>query len=207
LLSLKDGGNAEELKGARESLPPSLEHFYVLSPLHHRVDNLRKCIHSLEAQSVIVFMNHSKRLKDTEFKLTARGIETGTLSGDLGKQERSSVLGAFRSGKLRVLVVSEVGARGLDIPACDLVINLELPTDGTHYAHRAGRTGRLGRKGTVVSICETSEEFVLEKFGRQLGITIPRVDLIGGKFSLWKKPPPQKQHTSTRAKELEKTEV
>lgn len=93
---MKDGRSTAELKGARESLPPNLEHFYVTCPLHHRVDNLRKCIHALEAQSIIVFMNHSKRLKDTEFKLTARGLEAGTLSGDLGKQERSSVLGAFR---------------------------------------------------------------------------------------------------------------
>ncbi|CAM6117804.1 unnamed protein product [Calypogeia fissa] len=203
----EDGGNASELKGARESLPPNLEHFYLISQLQHRVDNLRKCIHTLEAQSVIVFMNHSKRLKDTEFKLTARGINAGTLSGDLGKQERASVLGAFRSGKLRVLVVSEVGARGLDIPACDLVINLELPTDGTHYAHRAGRTGRLGRPGTIVSICEAPEEFVLEKFGRQLGITIPRVDLFEGKFSLWKKATPQKQPTKNPSKELENINV
>lgn len=85
------------------------------------------------------------------------------------------------------------------------MINLELPTDGTHYAHRAGRTGRLGRQGTVVSICEAPEEFVMQKFERQLGITIPRVDLFEGKFSLWKKATPQ--HTKNRSKELENVEV
>lgn len=104
-------------------------------------------------------------------------------------------------------MVSEVGARGLDIPACDLVINLELPTDGTHYAHRAGRTGRLGRPGTVVSICEGAEEFVLQKFERQLGIAIPRVDLFEGKFELWKKPVPFKQQAKSKSKSKELEDV
>ncbi|KAL3678012.1 hypothetical protein R1sor_020968 [Riccia sorocarpa] len=184
----KEEGNSAELEGARESLPPNLEHFYLVSPMHHRVDFLRKCIHALDAQSVIVFMNHSKRLKDTEYKLSARGIAAGSLHGELGKLERANILNAFRNGKLRVLVVSEVGARGLDVPACDLVVNLELPTDGSHYAHRGGRTGRLGRKGTVISICEGSEEFVIEKFEKQLGISVRRCDVFEGKLVLWKKP-------------------
>ncbi|BFI28121.1 protein MpISE1 [Marchantia polymorpha subsp. ruderalis] len=184
----KDEAQSADLKGARESLPPNLEHFYLLSPLHHRVDFLRKCIHALDSQSVIVFMNHSKRLKDTEYKLVARGIAAGSLHGELGKLERQNILNAFRNGKLRVLVVSEVGARGLDIPGCDLVVNLELPTDGSHYAHRGGRTGRLGRRGTVINICEGSEEFVIEKFEKQLGISIRRCDIFDSKLEHWKKP-------------------
>lgn len=84
--------------------------------------------------------------------------------------------------------MSEVGARGLDIPGCDLVVNLELPTDGSHYAHRGGRTGRLGRRGTVINICEGSEEFVIEKFEKQLGISIRRCDIFDSKLELWKKP-------------------
>ena len=88
----------------------------------------------------------------------------------------------FRDGKLRVLVVSEVGARGLDVLECDLVVNLELPTDASHYAHRAGRTGRLGRGGTVITICEEPEAFVLEKFGRHLGIDVPRAEVVEGRL-------------------------
>ncbi len=59
------------------------------------------------------------------------------------------------TGKYRVLLVSDVAARGLDIPECDAVFHLELPSDAAHYAHRAGRTGRAGRSGIVVSL--TSE--------------------------------------------------
>lgn len=107
---------------------------------------------------------------------------TGTLHGDMNKLERASILTSFRNGKLRILVTSEVGARGLDIPICELVVNLELPTDGSHYAHRGGRTGRLGRKGTVISICEAREEFVLKKFERQLGLSITRRQFLEGKL-------------------------
>lgn len=67
-----------DLQGARESMPPNLEHFYVVAPLRHHVDILRKSIHALEARSVIVFLNHSRRLKDVQFKLEARGLTAGT---------------------------------------------------------------------------------------------------------------------------------
>eukprot|EP00250_Pteridium_aquilinum_P021777 c25220_g2_i1 orf=550-2379(-) len=171
---------SEDVKGVKESMPPSLQHFFAVSQLQHRVDTARKCIHAVGAKSVIVFMNHPRRLKDAVFKLEARGITAAALHGELGKLERTNTLAAFRNGKIRVLVTSEVGARGIDIPECDLVVNLELPTDMTHYAHRAGRTGRLGRKGTVVTICEESEAFVIRKFERQLSINIEECEFVKG---------------------------
>ena len=61
------------------------------------------------------------------------------------------MLREFANGTLRALVVSDVAARGLDLPGCDAVINLELPSDAAHYAHRAGRTGRAGRSGIGLS--------------------------------------------------------
>ncbi len=180
--SSSDSSSSADLQGARESLPPNLDHSYVIAPLRHHVDILRKCIHALNARSVIVFMNHSRRLRDVEFKLQARGISAGTLHGELNKMERANILTSFRNGKLRVLLTSEVGARGLDVPNCDLAVNLELPTDGAHYAHRGGRSGRLGRKGTVVSVCEAAEEFVMKKFERQLDISITKMELSEGRL-------------------------
>jgi superfamily II DNA/RNA helicase len=79
------------------------------------------------------------------YKLEAHGMPVGCLSGDMGKEARAAALRDFRRGRFRALVVSDVAARGLDLPDCDAVINLELPSDAAHYAHRAGRTGRAGR--------------------------------------------------------------
>jgi len=197
--------SSPDLQGARESMPPNLEHVYVVAPLRHHVDILRKSIHALEARSVIVFLNHSRRLKDVQFKLEARGLTAGSLHGELNKMERANILNSFRNGKLRILVTSEVGARGLDIPSCDLVVNLELPTDGSHYAHRGGRTGRLGRKGTVISVCEAREEFVLSKFERQLDISIARNEVLDGKIVKYAKqgnPGPNSNRSVRRSPEL-----
>lgn len=87
---------------------------------------------------------------------------------------------------MRVLVTNELSARGLDVADCDLVVNLDLPTDSIHYAHRAGRTGRLGRKGTVVTICEEPEVFVVKKLQKQLGVPIPACEFTEGKLVVTK---------------------
>lgn len=113
------------------------------------MDQLRRAIHALDAQRALVFLNFGRRLDDTASKLSARGMPVGALHGELTKGERAAVLSRFRAGELRALLVTDLAARGLDVPECDAVFNLELPTDGTHYAHRAGRTGRLGRPGIV----------------------------------------------------------
>lgn len=165
-----------------QSLPPSLKHYYSVTRIQHKVDMLRRCIHALEAKCVIAFMNHTKQLKDAVFKLEARGMKAAELHGDLGKLARSSILKRFRHGDVRVLLTNELSARGLDIPECDLVVNIDLPTDSIHYAHRAGRTGRLGRTGTVVTICEEREVFVVKRMQKQLGVSIQSCEFTEGKL-------------------------
>ncbi|GAB2224603.1 hypothetical protein Droror1_Dr00005365 [Drosera rotundifolia] len=177
----------QQAQAASEGLPPNLKHFYCITKLQHKVDALRRCVHALDAQSVIVFMNHNRQLKDTVFKLQARGMNAAELHGDLSKLSRSTVLKKFKNGECRVLVTNELAARGLDVAECDLVVNLDLPTDSTHYAHRAGRTGRLGRKGIVVTICEQPEVFVVKKLERQLGVPIQACDFVEGKLLVTEK--------------------
>ncbi|KAK9276601.1 hypothetical protein L1049_006136 [Liquidambar formosana] len=173
-----------QTQAAVASLPPVLKHYYCVTKLQHKVDTLRRCVHALDAKSVIAFMNHSKRLKDAVFKLEARGMKAAELHGDLGKLARSTTLKKFKNGEVRVLVTNELSARGLDVSECDLVVNLDLPTDSIHYAHRAGRTGRLGRKGNVVTICEESEVFVVKKLQKQLGVPIKVCEFTEGKLAV-----------------------
>ncbi|XP_068646993.1 DEAD-box ATP-dependent RNA helicase 47A-like [Aristolochia californica] len=186
LTTASESSSGSASHGAIKSLPPALEHYYCVAKAQHKVDALRRCIHALEAKSVIVFMNHTKRLKDAVFKLEARGIEAAELHGDLGKLGRSTTLKKFKQGEVRVLVTNELSARGLDVAECDLVVNLELPNDSIHYAHRAGRTGRLGRKGSVVTICEEPEVFVVKKLRRQLEVAIRACEFTEGKLVIKK---------------------
>lgn len=171
-------------QGAIDSLPPALKHYYSITKGQHKVDTLRRCIYALDAKTVIAFMNNTKPLKDAVFKLEARGMKAAELHGDLGKLARSTTLKKFKNGEIRVLLTNELSARGLDVPECDLVVNLDLPTDSIHYAHRAGRTGRLGREGSVVTICGETEEFVVKKLRRQLGISIKPCEIKDGKLTV-----------------------
>lgn len=176
------GSDLQQSNAVSESLPPSLNHYYCVSRLQHKVDTVRRCVHALDAKTVIVFMNHTRQLKDAVFKLQARGLVAEELHGDLGKLSRSTILKKFKKGDIRVLVTNELSARGLDVSNCDLVVNVDLPTDSVHYAHRAGRTGRLGRKGSVVTICEESEVFVVRKLQRQLGVPIQSCEFAEGRL-------------------------
>ena len=169
-------------EAVNESLPPSLKHYYCAVKGQHKVDALRRCVHAVDAKFVVVFMNNSKQIKDVVHKLEARGMKAGELHGDLGKLARSTTMKRFKDGELRVLVTNELSARGLDVAECDLVVNIDLPTDSVHYAHRAGRAGRLGRKGQVVTICEESEVFVMRKLQKQLGISISPCELSEGRL-------------------------
>ncbi|KAL4444214.1 hypothetical protein ABPG75_011951 [Micractinium tetrahymenae] len=173
------GGLGSE-DGAAASMPPHLRHHYVASAPQHKVDTLRRSIHALGVQRALVFMNFQQRLKDTEAKLAARNMPVASLHGELTKQQRQTTLAAFRRGDYRALIVSDVAARGLDIPDCDAVFHLELPTDAAHYTHRAGRTGRAGRPGTVVSLVSGGERHVVEKLERRLGVRFSEVEVRGG---------------------------
>ena len=166
------------------TLPSTLEHAWIRADRRLRTDALRRTVHALGASRALVFMNAGRRLKDTQFKLAARGMPCACLHGDLGKQAREAALADFAAGRARVLLVSDVAARGLDLPGVDAVINLELPSDAAHYAHRAGRAGRAGASGVVVSLVEPSEEFVMERLGRKLGVTIPMAQLAAGRVEV-----------------------
>ncbi|KAJ6811766.1 DEAD-box ATP-dependent RNA helicase 47B [Iris pallida] len=184
LNSVAESTSSSVTQGAIDSLPPALKHYYCVTKAQHKIDTMRRCIHALDAKAVIAFMNNTKPLKDAVFKLEGRGMKAAELHGDLGKLVRSTTMKKFKNGELRVLVTNELSARGLDVPECDLVVNLDLPTDSIHYAHRAGRTGRLGRKGNVVTICEQSEVFVVKKLRRQLGVAIQPCEFTEGKLTV-----------------------
>ena len=111
--------------------------------------------------------------QDTQIKLSARGMSVGCLHGELDKAQRQNVLARFKRGEHRALLVSDVAARGLDVPDCDAVVNLELPSGPDHYAHRAGRTGRAGRYGQTLSCMTRCEATWAEKVMHEEGTRTP----------------------------------
>lgn len=105
-----------------------------------------------EARATLVFCTTREAVKRMHGRLLERGFAAVALSGELTQAERSQALLALRDGRARVLVATDVAARGLDLPDLSLVIHAELPNNGETLLHRSGRTGRAGKKGLCVLI-------------------------------------------------------
>ena len=105
-----------------------------------------------EARAALVFCATREAVNHLNARLLERGFSAVALSGELTQHERTQALQALRDGRARVLVATDVAARGLDLPDLALVVHAELPNDGETLLHRSGRTGRAGRKGLSVLI-------------------------------------------------------
>ncbi|MUG66510.1 DEAD/DEAH box helicase [Paenibacillus campinasensis] len=161
--------------------PSSLEHYYFVSEERDKLDMLRRVVRHYNPERAIVFVNNTDDLGEVEAKLNYLGLNAAAIYGDADKLTRSRVLNAFREGRTRLLVASDVAARGLDIEGLGMVINFDPPLDAEHYTHRAGRTGRMGRSGMVISLITDRQTFIMRKFKRELGITIEERAFYAGK--------------------------
>lgn len=159
----------------------SIEHLYFVSD-RDKIDMVRRVIRHFDPARSIVFINNTADIAEVEAKMNYVGLSAGALYGDADKTTRSVTLRKFREGKIRVLVATDVAARGLDIEDLSLVVNLDPPIDSEHYVHRVGRTGRMGRNGLAVSILAPKEQFIIRKFARELGIEIAEKALYGGEL-------------------------
>ena len=126
---------------------------------------LRKILKNIDTKmkNGIIFCNRKKDVEILTNSLNKYGYESMSIHGDLEQNTRTKILNDFREEKLRLLVASDVAARGLDIQSVSHVINFDVPTQAEDYVHRIGRTGRAGREGFAISICTQNEKKYLEK--------------------------------------------
>jgi len=99
----------------------------------------------------LIFMNTKKGVDDLALEFSSMGYHVDALHGDMSQQKRDSVMNKFRNGIIRVLIATDVAARGLDVDNVDAVFNYQIPQDIEYYVHRIGRTGRAGKKGMSFS--------------------------------------------------------
>jgi ATP-dependent RNA helicase DeaD len=107
-------------------------------------------------ERTLVFVRTREETTRMADKLAADGFAAAAINGDLAQAQRTRTLAAFRSGRTRALIATDVAARGLDIPSVTMVIHVELPIDSATYVHRSGRTGRAGQKGKSVLLVPKS---------------------------------------------------
>lgn len=108
--------------------------------------------------SIIVFVKTKRSCDEMAQKLYAEGVMARAIHGDLRQQQRNRVLQAFRKKKFRVLIATDVAARGLDVPHIEHVINYDLPMNPEDFIHRIGRTGRAGAKGEALCLITPGDE-------------------------------------------------
>ncbi|MEO5805709.1 DEAD/DEAH box helicase [Devosia sp.] len=117
-------------------------------------DSLRQLIRAAgeTLTNGIVFCNRKRDVGVVAKSLSRHGFDAGELHGDMDQKSRTETLDAFRGGRLKILVASDVAARGLDIPAVSHVFNFDVPVHAEDYVHRIGRTGRAGRAGAALTL-------------------------------------------------------
>ncbi|CAI8412698.1 MAG: ATP-dependent RNA helicase DbpA [Halieaceae bacterium] len=124
---------------------------------HERDKTLLALFEHHRPRNAMVFCNTKKQCAEVARFLSDHDIEAAAIHGDLDQRERDQVLVQFANESCPVLVASDVAARGLDIPALEMVVNVELPRDADTYVHRIGRTGRAGQSGKAFSLVAPSE--------------------------------------------------
>lgn len=132
------------------------QRFYEIDP-QQRMTAVVRVLSAFRPQSCVAFCFTKQQCQELVEQLTSKGISAAALNGDLEQRDRDQVLAMFANRSLSVLVATDVAARGLDVEALDLVINVELARDPEIHVHRIGRTGRAGKQGLAVSLVAPAE--------------------------------------------------
>src|SRR5215217_2337909 len=140
----------------------TVEQFFLETPQREKTDALARVLEAERPEQAIVFVRTKIRCEQLYRTLRDRGMNVKALHGDMSQGSRDGVMLSFKSGRLPILVATDVAARGLDISSVTHVINFDVPTSRDVYVHRIGRTGRVGRSGRAIMFVEPRQKRELE---------------------------------------------
>ncbi len=138
---------------------------------------LERMIKQNPEQRFLVFVRTKVRAERVFAAMKRVGIDSLTMHGDKAQEDRLDVMEKFRSSQVRVLVATDVSARGIDIPGVQFVVNYDLPDEAENYVHRVGRTGRGMEKGVAISFCAPEEKKTLDEIQTFLGKPIQELTI------------------------------
>ena len=139
---------------------------------HQKRETLRRLIRSVDVKNAIIFCNRKREVAQLHRSLLNHGFNAVALHGDLDQPARMAALEAFRKGEAKLLIASDVAARGLDIPDVSHVFNFDVPHHADDYVHRVGRTGRAGRSGAAITIVSPADQKAVAAIEKLTGQTI-----------------------------------
>lgn len=169
------------LRTAANRVNANIEHLYLVCEERDKPVLLRKLIHALNPERALVFVHRNTRAEDVASELAFHKLAVADLHGAFDKSERKKAMDDFRGGRARILIASDLAARGLDIKGVSHVFNLDIPSASDAYLHRVGRTARAGAQGHAVSLMTEQEVRLVQRFETDLGIHMTPVRLREGK--------------------------
>jgi superfamily II DNA/RNA helicase len=144
---------------------------------HDKRDTLRRLIRSADNfKNAIVFCNRKREVAQLHRSLLRHGFNAAALHGDMDQPARMAALDSFRNGEVKLLIASDVAARGLDIPDVSHIFNFDVPHHPDDYVHRIGRTGRAGKSGTAITIVAPADGKSVAAIEKLIGQTIGWAD-------------------------------
>ena len=141
--------------------------YHLADNLEHKLALLEKILKE-QITSAVVFVKTRERLQWLRENLQRLGVNICYLQGEMPQDKRNAALASFKSGKLNILLATDVAARGIDVPNVSHVINFDMPRKADVYVHRIGRTGRAGAKGTAISLIEAHDFEMVGKVSRYM---------------------------------------
>jgi len=176
IISIHLNKDAKSIEVSQDNIVnKNISHQYVTCDDSEKLHMLQLFLKSQRENRGLIFCKTKAATKKLAKQLIAKNISTDAIHGDLLQKERDKVMRAFKNGTLRVLVATDVAARGIDISDLSFVAHYQLPENDEYYTHRSGRTARAGKEGLSMCFANTSEVKVLRNYERVLGIKFQQV--------------------------------
>ncbi|MCF8365347.1 MAG: DEAD/DEAH box helicase [Bacteroidales bacterium] len=168
----------------KDPVAKNIDHAVAFIEMDDKRFFLEEMIKQNPEKKILVFVRTKVRAERVLKAMERVGINTDTIHSDKPQVDREITMKHFRSGTLKVLIATDVSARGIDIPNVEYVINYDLPETAENYVHRVGRTGRGTQKGQALSFCSTEEKEILAEIETNLGKPIQRMAISKNDYRL-----------------------
>ena len=155
------------------SAAPKIDQWVVHVPRALKQSMLERLLEADDATSVVVFTRTKHGADRVMRRLLRAKVEAAAIHGNRNQSQRQRALGAFKEGSIRVLVATDVAARGIDVDDVSHVVNFDMPVEAESYVHRIGRTGRAGATGKAIALCEPAERGALKAIEKLIGKPVP----------------------------------
>lgn len=161
----------------KDPVSKNIEHSVAMIGMDDKRFFLERIIRENPEKKILVFVRTKVRAERVSKALERVGIPSQTIHGNKTQDDRSDVIRHFKEGTNKVVIATDVSARGIDIPQVEMVVNYDLPEEPENYVHRVGRTGRGTQKGLAVSFCSNEEKEILAVIEGFLNKPITRIDI------------------------------